>query len=101
MEKRWRRTCSEVLERGRDGGGGLEGLLLRGGGELFVGLVGVEQADDGGGPQTLAAVQLVGGGLVSGLDHEVAGLDLAGALLRDVPADCIAVGHIAVFLLRL
>ena len=97
MEKGWRRTCSKVLERGRDGGGGLEGLLLRGGGELFVGLVGVEQAGDGGGPQTLAAAQ-VEGGLVPGLDHEVAGLDLDGALLRDVPAVCRAVGHIAVLL---
>ena len=97
METGWRRTCSVVLERGRDGGGGLGGLLLRGGTELLVGLVGVEQTGDGGGPQTLAAVQ-VEGGLVPGLDHEVAGLDLAGALLRDVPAVCRAVGHIAVLL---
>ena len=97
MEKGWRRTCSEVLERGRDGGGGRRGLLLRGGAELLVGLVGVEQAGDGGGPQTLAAVQ-VEGGLVPGLDHEVAGLDFAGALLRDDPAVCRAVGHITVLL---
>ena len=96
MEKGWRRTCSEVLERGRDGGGRLGGLL-RGGAELLVGLVALEQAGGGGGPQSLAAVQ-VEGGLVPGLDHDVAGLDLAGALLRDVPAVCRAVGHIAVLL---
>ena len=58
---------------------------------------GVEDTVDGGGPQPLGAIE-VEGGVVRGLDHQIAGLDVAGAGLGYVFAVRGAVGHIAGFL---
>ena len=57
----------------------------------------VEDAVDGGGPQPLGAIE-VEGGVVPGLDHQIAGLDFAGAGLGYVLTVRGAVGHIASFL---
>ena len=57
----------------------------------------VEDAVDGGGPQPLGSIQ-VEGGVVLGLDHEIASLDFAGAGLGYVLAVRGAVGHRAGFL---
>ena len=91
-----RRTLT-VLEGVPDGRGRLGRLLLVGGSELLVGFFCVKDAVDGGGPQTLGAIEVEGGG-VPGLDHEIAGLDFAGAGLGYVLAVRGAVGHIAGFL---
>ena len=91
-----RRTL-KVLEGVRDGRGRLGRLLLVGGSELLVGFFRVEDAVDGGGPQPLGAIE-VEGGVVPGLDHQIAGLDFAGAGLGYVLAVRGAVGHIAGFL---
>ena len=60
-------------------------------------LFGIEDAVDGGGPQPLGAIE-VEGGVVSGLDHQIAGLEFAGAGLGCVLVVRKAVGHIAGFL---
>ena len=91
-----RRTL-EVLEGVRDGRGRLGRLLLVGRSELLVSSFGVQDAVDGGGPQPLRAIE-VEGWVVPGLDHQIAGLDFAGARLRNVLAVGGAVGHIAGFL---
>ena len=90
-----RRTL-KVLGGVRDGRGRLGRLLLVGGSELLV-VFCVEDAVDGGGPQPLGAIE-VEGGVVPGLDHQIAGLDFAGAGLGYVLAVREAVGHIAGFL---
>ena len=87
----------KVHEGVRDGRGRLDRLLLVGGSELLVFFLCVEDAVDGGGPQPLGAIE-VEGGVVPGLDHEIAGLDFAGAGLGYVLAVRGAVGHIAGFL---
>ena len=91
-----RRTL-KVLEGVRDGRGRLGRLLLVGGSELLVFFFCVEDAVDGGGPQPLGAIE-VERGVVPGLDHQIAGLDFAGAGLGYVLAVRGAVGHIAGFL---
>ena len=54
----------------------------------------VEDAVDRGGPQPLGAIE-VEGGVVPGLDHEIAGVGFAGAGLDYVLTVRGAVGHIA------
>ena len=56
-----------------------------GGSELLVFLFCVEDAVDGGGPQPLGAID-VEGGVLPGLDHQIAGLDFAGTGLGYVLA---------------
>ena len=56
-----------------------------------------EDAVDGCGPQPLGAME-VEGGVVPGLEHQIAGLDFAGADLGYVLAVLGSVGHIAGFL---
>ena len=90
-----RRTL-EILEGVRDGRGRLGRLLLVGGAELLVFFFGVEDAVDGGGPQLLGAIE-VEGEVVPGLDHQIAGLDSAGAGLVYVLA-VRGAEHIAGFL---
>ena len=73
-----RRTL-EVLEGVRDGRGRLGRLLLVGGvPSSLCFFFCFEDAVDGGGPQPLGAIE-VEGGVVPGLDHQIAGLDFAGA----------------------
>ena len=91
-----RRTL-KVLEGVRDGRGRLGRLLLVGRSELLVSSFGVQDAVDGGGPQPLRAIE-VEGGVVPGLDHQIAGLDSARAGLGYVLAVRGAVEHIAGFL---
>ena len=88
-----RRTL-KVLEGVRDGRGRLGRLLLVGGSELLVVFSCVEDAVNGGGPQPLGAIE-VEGGIVPRLDHQITGLDFAGAGLGYVLAVRGAVGHIA------
>ena len=90
-----RRTL-KVLEGVRDDRGRLGRLLHVGGSELLV-FFGVEDAVGGGGSQPLGAI-LVEWGVVPGLDHQIAGLDFAGAGLGYVVAVRGAVEHIAGFL---
>ena len=91
------RRTSKVLEGVRDGRGRLGRHLIVGGSELLMFFFCVEDAVDGRGPQPLGAIE-VEGGVVPGLDHEIAGLDFAGAGLGYVLAVRGAVGHIAGFL---
>ena len=70
-----RRTL-KVLEGVRDGRGRLGRLLLVGGSELLEVFFCVEDAVDGGGPHPLGAIE-VEGGVVPGLEHQIAGLDFA------------------------
>ena len=65
--------------------------------KLLVGFLCVQDAADGGGPQPLRAIE-VEGGVVPGLDHQIAGLDFAGAGLHYVLAVRGVVGRIAGFL---
>ena len=90
-----RRTL-KVLEGVRDDRGRLGRLLLVGSSELLVFFFCVEDAVDGGSPQPLGAIE-VERGIVPGLDHQIAGLDFAGAGLRYVLAVRGAVEHIAGF----
>ena len=89
-----RRTL-KVLEGVRDDRGRLGRLLLVGGSELVFFCV--EDDVGGGGSQPLGAI-VVEWGVVPGLDHQIAGLDFAGAGLGYVLAVRGAVGHIAGFL---
>ena len=90
-----RRTL-KALEGVRDDRGRLGRLLLVGGSELLVFFC-VEDAVGGGGSQPLGAIE-VERGVVPGLDHQIAGLDSAGAGLGYVLAVRGALGHIADFL---
>ena len=68
-----------------------------GGSELLVFVFCVEDAVGGGGSQPLGAI-VVESGVVPGLDHQIAGLDFAGAGLGYVVAVRGAVEHLAGFL---
>lgn len=91
------RTWLEVLKGVWDCSGRLGGLLVGGGTQVLVGLLGVQDILDGRGPQALGAVE-VEGRVVPGLHDEVADLDLPGAGLGDVLAVGGGVGHQARFL---
>ena len=86
----------KVLEGVLDDRRRLGRLLLVGGYELLVYFC-VEDAVGGGGSQPLGAI-VVEWGVVPGLDHQIAGLDFAGAGLGYVVAVRGAVEHIAGFL---
>ena len=70
------RRTSKVFESVRDDRGRLGRLLLVGGSELLV----LYFCVDGGGPQPLGAIE-VERGVVPGLDHQTAGLDLSVQVL--------------------
>ena len=84
------RRTSKVFEGVRDDRGQLGRLLLVGGSEPLVFFSCVEHAVGGGGSQPLGAIE-VERGVVPGLDHQIAGLDSAGAGLGYVLAVCGAV----------
>ena len=92
-----RRTLKVLFQGVRDDRGRLGRLFIVGGSELYVLFFGVEDTVDGGGPQPLGAIE-VERGVVPGVDHQIAGLDSAGAGLGYVLAVRGAVEHIAGFL---
>ena len=92
-----RRTLKVLFQGVRDDRGRLGRLFIVGGSELYVLFFGVEDTVDGGGPQPLGAIE-VERGVVPGLDHQIVGLDSAGAGLGYVLAVRGAVEHIAGFL---